>query len=272
MVESSQPPYDEAVKHGGSRSALRLVDAGEDPRVLSTNPDDFLKTPSVPPAALGFIALVGLSVLGVWFTSAAWTDDPAMPLFVNLISVILPWLLVGPFWVWWFRRQLRRPGIRQGRETVAALMSTAQPEQGRATWVSFANEEPEPWRELHVVVVVEAPGGDTVFVDAQLRRSTRRRPRFGVFGADGFDRFRTGDPVWIWRGANSWAFGQIARHGQDPTWSPAEEPQLPTWEELHDGHSPQFFVAELSGLAAQYRAGSLTLEEYEAAKNRLLGL
>lgn len=261
MVEPSSRSYSETVTRGGPRSALRLVDRREDPRVLSADPDDFLKPPSVPLAVLGFLILTALSVLGVRFiTMALWTDDPILPWFWNVAWLIVPWVVLGPLWGWWIRRQLRRPKLRRGREAFATIASGTGPERGRATWVSYPTGDPTSRRSVTVLVVVDAPGGEAVFADAR----SRSRPGHGLF--------TIGDPVWIWRGGDGWVFGQVARHGDDPTYSPADEPRIPTFEELNGGRRPEFFVAELSELAARYRAGSLTRDEYEAAKNRLLGI
>ncbi|SEF18629.1 SHOCT domain-containing protein [Jiangella alba] len=261
MAEPSSRSYSDEARNGGPSTALRLVDRGEDARVFSGDPDDFLETPSVPLAVLGFLALTVLSVVGVRFiTIALWTDDPVLPWFWNVAWLLVPWVVLGPLWAWFIRWQLRRRKIRRGREAMATIASGTDPEHGRAVWVSYPTGDPTSWRSVTVLVVAEAPGGEVIFVDAR----SRSRPGHGLF--------TIGDPVWIWRGSDGWAFGQVARHGHDPTHSPADEPRIPTFEELNGGRSPAFFATELAELAAQYRSGSLTRDEYETAKDRLLGI
>jgi len=252
---------EEAAKRGGPSSALRLVGPGEDPRILSTNPDHFFGKSWAGVNALALFALVAVSVLAVRFlTIELWDSD--MPWVWNLSWLIVPWVVLAPLWgmwSWWRRRCIR---VSRGREVIAAMVRGTPAERGQAIWVSYPDEGFVSRRGLDVLVVAEFSGEEAVFVDA--RSKTRPRNQGALF--------LSGDPVWLWRGEDGWIFGQIALHGLDPTYSPADEPQPPTWEEMHGGHSPEYFRANLSALAAQYRSGALTGDEYEAAKNRLLDI
>lgn len=251
---------EEATKRGGPSSALRLVGPGEDPRILSTNPDHFFGKlwPSVN--ALVSVVLVMVSVLAVRFlTIELWNDD--LPWVWNATWLIVPWVVLAPLWGMWSWWRRRRARVSHGREVIAAMVRGTPAERGRAIWVSY-DEDPVSWRGLDVLVVAEFSGGEAAFVDA--RSKTRPCIRDALF--------QVGDPIWLWRGSDGWVFGQVAPHGLDPTYSPADEPQPPTWEDMHGGHSPEYFRAGLSDLAAQYRAGRLTRKEHDAAVNRLLDI
>jgi len=123
-------------------------------------------------------------------------------------------------WIWQYQCGTR---LRRGREVIAAMVSGTPAERGQVTWVSHPDGDVVSRRKLDVLVVAEARGGEAVFVDARLR--TRPRPHGDLFRIDG--------PIWLWRSEDDWAFGQIALHGLDPTYSPADEPRPPIWVELH---------------------------------------
>lgn len=249
------------MKRGGPSSALRLVGPGEDPRILSTNPDHFFGKPWKGAHELAFFTLVAVSVLAVRFlTIALWDND--LPWVWNATLLIMPWIVLVPLWGLWSWWRLRRARVSRGREVIAAMLRGAPAERGQAIWVWYDPEGYTSRRSRDMLVVAEFSGGEAVFVDA---RSNTRPPNQGAL-------FLDGDPIWLWRGGDGWVVGQIALHGQDPTWSPADEPQPPTWEEMHGGHSPEYFRTGLSDLAAQCRAGRLTREEHDAAVKRLLDI
>jgi len=237
---------EEAAKRWDLFSALRLVDPGEDPRILSTNPDHFFRKPWVNASALALLALTVVSALAVHFiTIKHWDSD--LPWVWNATLLIVPWVVLAPlrgFWIWGQRRRAR---VIRGREAIAAMAHGTPAERGRVRRVSYPEGDVISRRKLDVLVVAGSPGGEAVFVDARLNT----RPK--VHG----DLFRIGDPIWLWRGEGGWIFGQIAAHGLDPTSSPEDEPRFPSWEEMHGGHSPEHFVAGLSELAAKYRSGAL---------------
>jgi hypothetical protein len=174
----------------------------------------------------------------------------------------MTWVVLAPlwsFWIWGRRRSIR---VSRGRKAIAAMVRGMPAERGRAIWVSHPDGDIVSSRKLDMLVVAESAGGEVIFVDARLKARPRARG----------DLFRIGDPIWLWRGEDGWIFGQIALHGLDPTYSPDDKPQFPTWEETHGGHSPDYFVVRLSELAAKYRSGVLTREEYDAAEKRLLDI
>lgn len=250
---------EETKERGGLSSALRLVDPGEDPRILSSNPDHFFGKPWVGVSALAFLALAAASVLAVRFlTIELW--DGGLPWVWNTTWLIVPWMVLAPLWGMWIWQQRRCVRVSRGREAIAAMVHGTPAERGQAIWASHPEGDVISRRKLDMLVVAESQGGESVFVDARLKS----RPR------DRGDWYRIGDPIWLWRGENGWIFAQIALHGLDPTYSPDDEPPFPTWEEMHGGHSPEYFVTRLSALAAQYRAGAMTRDEYETAEDRLL--
>ena|GEM_PF-5393183 len=249
------------MKRGGLCSALRLVGPGEDPRILSTNPDHFFGKSWAGANELALFALMVVSVLAVRFlTIAFWDSD--LPWVWNATWLIAPWVVLAPLWGMWSWRRRRCIRVSRGRDVIAAMVRGTPAERGLAIWVSYPDEGLVSSRGLDVLVVAEFSGEEAVFVDA---RSKTRPCNQGAL-------FHNGDPIWLWRGEDGWVFGQIALHGLDPTYSPDDEPQPPTWEEMHGGHSPEYFRASLAGLAAQYRSGTLTREEHDAAVNRLLGI
>ena len=259
MREPSPQSRRELDRRGGPRSALRLVAPGEDPRVLSTDPDRFLRKPRWVASAIGFVALVALSVVGVRFiTVEAWNTGDILPWFWNPIWVLVPWVVLGPLWGWWAWRQWLGARVRSGRAALATLETTGPPERGTLQW-SFLNESPTGWHRIHARMMVETPTGESVFDDI---RTPKRRPRV--------EPFMIGDPVWIWRSVDGWTFGQITGHGTDPTHSPADEPQPPSWESQHGGRTPAEITADMMRLAERYRAGEMTRAEHDAALHRLL--
>lgn len=251
---------EEATNRGGPPSALRLVGPGEDPRILSTNPDHFFGKPWPRMNAVVFVALVMASVLAVRFlTIALW--DSGLPWVWNAAWLIVPWVCLGPLWGIWIRRQRRRAQVSHGREVIAVAVRGTPAERGRAIGVWY-DEDPISWRGLDVRVVAESSGGEVAFFGARSKTMPCIRDAL----------FQVGDPIWLWRGSDGWVFGQVAPHGLDPTHAPADEPQPPSWEDMHGGHSPEYFRARLSALAAQYRAGGLTRAEHDAAVTRLLNI
>lgn len=227
---------------------LRLVEPGDDPRVLSTDPDDFIRMPSTGPALLGLLGLAALSALSVrYITVPAWHHDGILPWYWDVIWLVVPWLFLIPLWGVWLRRQLRRPRIREAREAIASIGVGVPPQQWHVTDVSYPHVDPQPVRRLEVTVTAESPSGQRIL-------ATNRVP---MRGRSTFDLCRIGAPVWIWQHPNGQIVAQVAWHTYDPTYSVADEPGPPTWEELHAGRSPDYFVTELSRLAAQYRAGLL---------------
>jgi len=252
---------EEATKRGGPSSALRLVGPDEDPRILSTDPDHFFGKPWASVNALAFFALVVASVLAVRFlTIELWDGD--MPWVWNTAWLFVPWVVLAPLWGMWIWQQRRRARVSRGREAIAAMVRGTPAKRGQTIWVSYPDEGFISRRGLDVLVVAEFSGEEVVFVDARSKRKPRNQGAL----------FLNGDPIWLWRGGDGWVFGQIALHGLDPTYSPDDEPQPPTWEDMHGGHSPEYFRASLSDLAAQYRAGRLTREEHDVAVNRLLDI
>src|SRR5690606_31457055 len=130
---------EEATKCGGPSSALRLVDPGEDPRTLSTNPDHFFGKPWPSVNALAFVALMIVSVLAVRFiTIEPWNGD--LPWVWNATWLIVPWVFLIPLWGIWFRRRRRRAKVSDGREVIAAMVRGTPAERGQAIWVWY-NED-----------------------------------------------------------------------------------------------------------------------------------
>lgn len=240
---------------------LRVVEPGEDPRTLSTDLDDFIRMPSAGLALLGLAGLAALSALSVrYITVPAWNQDDTLPWYWDVTWLIVPWLFLIPLWGVWLRRQLRRPKIRRIRKTIAGIDAGTPPTRWHATDVSYPHIDPQPARRLEVTVTAESPSGETIL-------AANRVP---MGGRSTFDLCRIGAPVWIWQHPNGQIVVQVAWHTYDPTYSVADEPGPPTWEELHTGRSPDYFVTELSRLAAQYRAGLLTRAEHDAAVAQLL--
>lgn len=259
LLEAVRIRGEEARDRGGLSSALRLVDPGEDPRILSTNPDHFFRKSWVNASMLAFLALIVASALAVhFFTIEHWDSD--LPWDWNATLLVVPWVVLAPLWGFWIWGHRRHARVSRGREVIAAMTRGTPAERGQCAWVSHPEGDVISRRKLDVLVVAESPGGEVVFVDARLKTKPK------IHG----DLFRIGDPIWLWRGSDGWVFGQIAPHGLDPTYSPDDEPPFPSWEEVHGGHSPEYFVTQLSALAARYRSGALTRDEYETAKNRLL--
>lgn len=210
---------------------------------------------------LVFIILAAVSVLVVRFlTIEQWDGD--LSWVYNAVWLVVPWVVLAPLWGLWIWRQPGRIRVNRGHEAIAAMARGTPAERGRAIWASYPDEGFISRRGLDVLVVAAFSDGEAVFVGA------RSKTKPGIQGA----LFCKGDPVWLWRGGDGWVFGQIAPHGLDPTYSPADEPQPPSWEDMHGGHSPEYFRAGLSDLAARYRAGRLTREEHDAAVNRLLDI
>lgn len=184
-------------------------------------------------------------------------SDLAVPWWVTVIWIVFPWVFVGPLWGLFLSRQTRRPRLAEGRRAFDDLPVHSTPERGRVTWMRYTSDPRHSLRRIDVHLVVEAPGGDVVFVDARARR----RPHDA--------EIHRGAPVWIWRAANGWVFGQIADHGLDPTWTPPPDPPFPTFDDLHGGRRPEWFVTELEKLAQRYRSGEITLEECQELQWRL---
>src|SRR5690606_21473986 len=78
LLEAARMRGEDAKERGGLCSALRLVDPGEDPRILSTHPDHFFRKPWANVSALTFVTLGAASMLAVRFlTIALW--DSSLP-------------------------------------------------------------------------------------------------------------------------------------------------------------------------------------------------
>lgn len=256
MYEPSSRALRELEARGGPRSALRVVGPGEDPRVVSTDPDQFFRRPHRSLTNAAGAALVALTVLS-GYAAVTWLSPPRAPTVVPVTYLVVACLFMLPFWVWWCWRLRRNARVRAGRAACAAAAPEATAQRARAAYVGFG-EEPVGRRHLEVSLIADLGTHEVAFAGARFDRGWRPTMLFN-----------SRDPVWVWR-SGDWGFGQVAPHGADPTYDPlTDEPRTPTFEELHDGRSPAWYRAELMDLAAQFRAGTVTRDEYDAAVRRL---
>ncbi|MBM7367533.1 hypothetical protein [Gordonia hydrophobica] len=250
--QPSQEAWRQLDVRGGPRSALRLVGPGEDPRVVSTDPDHFFRRPHDTVMRAALVALiVGTAVLG--YATVAWFPPPGAPTALPVAYAVTAGVLIAPVWVWWFWQRRRDAAVTAARAVCASADPGVEVQRSRSAYVRFA-EHPRGLHRLEVDVVADLGSSEAVFAGARYDRSHRSEMLFG---------FR--DPIWVWR-SGDWMFGQVAPHGVDPTYDPvADEPRIPTFEELHGGRSPASIRAELMDLAARFRAGTVTRAEYDAA-------
>lgn len=276
------------------RAILRLVGHDEPVDELPPTPEGLMEPPSgIGKKIRNGVLLALLSGGFVWLVTVnAWDHDGFFPWFWNVIWALFPWVFLTPMWAGYFRSLRRsrddapfyaqyhrdRKAAVRTTGTVTASVTDRTESGGVSTCVVQVEHDPltttvtrlapaqnvlpsEVPQPGDTVVVFRLPGERTV-VQA-VRDRTRRVADVAVSSPAPVTA--TAGPV-----HGTPPHGDAAPHRDAPASTDAAGRAAS--DTTNDPAGPDGLAVELQQLADLHTTGSLTAEEFAAAKRRLLGL
>lgn len=232
----------EAKRRADPRAVLRVVAQGESADRLPQTASAWVgRSTSVPKMLLKTALIIAITVAGVWLVTVnAWDHDGFFPWFWNPVWTIFPWVFLGPLWAAFFRSLSRKPANDRFRKGYAAARGNATATVGRIVSTKLSQTDSGGVAD-YVASVADANGEIVV---NRLATGTSFAP---------FEAPQPGETVHLWRFPDGWTLIQAARGGVRIT--------------VADGGS---LAAQLDQLARLHRAGDLTDEQFDLAKQKLL--
>lgn len=230
------------------RALLRVVPYEDEPDVLPVSARSWVGPGAGPGKIISrTVFVLAITIVGVYMTTfQAWDHDNFFPWFWNIVWLVFPWFFLTPLWTWYIKSLTKKPADDRFRAGYARARDNLTPVTARVvdTWMARG----ESGRIVDFVLAVEHPGAPRPIISQRLADDAAFQP---------FEAPVHGDKVHLWQFPDGWTLIQAARPraGRRDTATTSSSASL---------------AEQLERLARLHESGTLSVEEFEKAKQQLL--